>query len=526
MLKVYLRFICLAAGIALLPSTAAALTSAPQPLPEQIRLQEDLHLLDHFSEELASLEQQMAHMQQTFGVEERGHYTSVEHDQIENLLFRYRFIREALWSMVHRYDDNLEGFADSQERIHGFLIGYAAALHLAHYSSRLVATFIDDDKVIEKLNEPYHRMAIPRGSYDEFFNQVTSISNIQALKTAWELFTAERDTPSSALQAISKSDTEYARLIRTIERLHASSEQQTAFILKRRSLFSPAVANMLRQNAIAKLAENARVTFGDNLYAARGLLFNTVSGIKSPLASNMRFSAKQLADIKAMLQPGDIILTYSSGYMSNIFLPGKFKHGITYVGSPEQRKQAGLTIDSFGSLPEAKAKTLRQNLAKRTLDSGHEANLIEAVAEGVIFNSLEDVTDNHLGRMLILRPRLTSEQRRKDLSTVFLLLGDDYDFSFDFDSGARQCCTEVIYRALNGCGDIRFTLIPRMGVQTLSADDIILHYLGNGAESFDFVLLAEVGRGHKAVIHTGNRGKKRLGELMRDELSDTTYARK
>ena len=153
----------------------------------------------------------------------------------------------------------------------------------------------------------------------------------------------------------------------------------------------------------------------------------------------------------------------------------------------------------------------------KNLPSGHDAHLIEAVAEGVIFNSLEEITDQHVARMCVLRPRLNKEERIHNLTTVFLLLGNIYDFKFDFTDGSCQCCTEVIYRALNTVGPVRFNLTKRMGVQTLSADDIINYYLTAENRPFDFVLLAEEdtkSSGHKARILAGDEGRKRLAALM------------
>jgi shikimate kinase len=140
-------------------------------------------------------------------------------------------------------------------------------------------------------------------------------------------------------------------------------------------------------------------------------------------------------------------------------------------------------------------------------------------SEGVVFNSLEQVADEHLGRMLVLRPRLNKDERIKCLTTVFLLLGNGYDFKFDFNDSSYQCCTEVIYRALNEVGSVRFSLTRRMGKETLSADDIIHSYLTTGKNSFDFVLLAEKdlnAENHRALILTGKKGKERLISLMKE----------
>ena len=75
----------------------------------------------------------------------------------------------------------------------------------------------------------------------------------------------------------------------------------------------------------------------------------------------------------------------------------------------------------------------------------------------------------------------------------------------------------MIYRALNTLGPISFSLTPRAGVKTLSADDIITYSLTAKNNPFEFVFLAEENTkkdGHPAVILTGSKGRKRLAELM------------
>ena len=150
-------------------------------------------------------------------------------------------------------------------------------------------------------------------------------------------------------------------------------------------------------------------------------------------------------------------------------------------------------------------------------DSGENADVIEAVAEGVIFNSLDLLMDSHVNRMVVLRPRLTQEERREELLIVFALLGSDYDFKFDFTDGSYQCCTEVIYRALNSRGVCNFNLVNRMGILTLSADDILDYYQTAESKPFDIILYADKSTSlgdNKADIYTGNEANRRLTELM------------
>jgi hypothetical protein len=100
---------------------------------------------------------------------------------------------------------------------------------------------------------------------------------------------------------------------------------------------------------------------------------------------------------------------------------------------------------------------------------------------------------------------------------VLLFLGDEYDFQFDFADASKQVCTEVVYRAFDGKGPIEFTLVPRAGHETLSADDIALSYLRSPGTSFDFVLLADETPGsseYRGRILLGEPGKSRLKQLM------------
>jgi hypothetical protein len=203
--------------------------------------------------------------------------------------------------------------------------------------------------------------------------------------------------------------------------------------------------------------------------------------------------------------------------MSNIFLPGVFKHGITYVGSPAQRRELGLSEKSFSKLSKRKLRNVSKSLATAQSPAGHKADLVEAVAEGVIFSSFDDIAGSHVNRLLVLRPQLTHEERLKQLKTVFLFLGNTYDFHFDFADGSSQCCTELIYRSLHGLGDIEFHLKNRMGNQTLTADDIINQWLSRTPESFSPVLLAEEARHSsrgEAAILFGGKCEQRIREIM------------
>ena len=485
---------------------------------ENIILATDLKRLKMFSAELTSMKSEMYKMRENSNVWTIDYFPPEEHDKIENILFRYLMIRNTLWDLVNYYKDYRTNFTSPETQTKGFLIGYSAGLHLTSNTSLLVATFIDETAGKSKLNEAYPRSEIKSGTFDMLLSSVTSIDHMEAIKVGWVLFNKEKKDKSSVLYNIYNTNTEYQSVIDQIDDLYNQTEERIKYILKKESLLFPETVNRLRHSAIVTIAEKMSDKLGDNLYAIRGLLFSNVSDIKMPLTKSLKFSEEQKKNIHSMLKPGDIILTYTAGYMSNIFLPGAFKHGITYVGSSSQRKETGLIENPTGLITGINIEKLEKDFSTDTTESGFQADVIEAVAEGVIFNSLDLLLDTHINRMVVLRPKLSLYEQKEALTIVFALLGSEYDFKFDFNDGSYQCCTEVIYRELNSRGLFNFDLIKRMGTLTLSADDILEYYVKQEYKPFDIVLYARkdrLSRGNRAKIYTGDDGLKQLKKLMK-----------
>ncbi len=485
---------------------------------ENIRLATDLKRLKTLSSELASMKSEMYKMRESSNFWTIEYFPPEEHDKIENILFRYLMIRNTLWEIVNYYKDYRVNFSTPETQTKGFLIGYSAGLLLTSNTSLLVATFIDEPAGKSKLNEAYPRSEIKSGTFDMLLSSVTSLDHIEAIKIGRVLFNREKNDDTSVLYNIYSTNPEYRSVIDQIDELYALTEEKITYILKKESLLFPKTVNRLRHSAILKIAEKMSDSLGDNLYAIRGLLFSNVSDIKMPLTKPLKFSEEQKTNIHAILRPGDIILTYTAGYMSNIFLPGSFKHGITYVGPSSLRKETGLIEYPTTLISGINAEKLEKDFSTDTTESGLPADVIEAVAEGVIFNSLDLLLDTHINRMVVLRPKLSLQEQKEALTIVFALLGNEYDFKFDFNDGSYQCCTEVIYRALNSRGLYNFDLIKRMGTLTLSADDILEYYVNQEYKPFDIVLYAgkdRYPRGKRAKIYKGDEGLKQLKKLMK-----------
>jgi hypothetical protein len=177
--------------------------------------------------------------------------------------------------------------------------------------------------------------------------------------------------------------------------------------------------------------------------------------------------------------------------LSNLFFPGKFIHGLTYVGEQKGRVMA----------PE-----------------GIRRDVIEAVGPGVMMNSLDFIVDKHISRLAVLRPRLTAAERQSVMKQLFGYMGRDYDMSFNFKSDRRLCCTEVIYHLFDGRGPIQFKLVKRLGLKTLSADDILNNALSSPASGLDVVCVLDEkrgSRGKRALLLTGRAAADHLRRLLK-----------
>ena len=72
------------------------------------------------------------------------------------------------------------------------------------------------------------------------------------------------------------------------------------------------------------------------------------------------------------------------------------------------------------------------------------------------------------------------------LAESFGHVGKSYDFKFDVNVTTRLVCTDVVYRAYQGRGDVDFSLVKRVGRFTLSCDDLMDQFLSEEkSPSFD-----------------------------------------
>ena len=432
---------------------------------ETSSFKDDINKLSIFKNAFDKMYGEMKHLNNNATRHETGYFSNIENDQIENLLFRYLILRTSIWEIVNKYRDYSTYSDDPFENMKALIIGYTSALILYKYSGILITTNMEDDQAIDKLNESYYISGIPRGTFQTVFTSLTKHENLDELDIAHELISTEMNEPGTELYSLIK-DPIYGPLLNDLDQLHLAHVKLREEILNHYFLITPELTNRFRHSSIKKKVEDLIIKTGSRFNALKAMVLTYGGHLKSPLSNHITFSDREKDTLISILHPGDIILIYSEGYMSNIFLPGIFKHGIVFVGSKN-----GWEENDWRSIDIS----LEQRSFIRPGD-----DIIEAIAEGVVSGSLKMILENKINRLAVFRPDLSKSQVQDVLKTVHSYLGNSYDFSFDFNNAETQVCTELIYRGFNDIGPIHFELSKRAGAMNMSAEDICRSALETG----------------------------------------------
>ncbi len=195
-------------------------------------------------------------------------------------------------------------------------------------------------------------------------------------------------------------------------------------------------------------------------------------------------SPEQIESLRGSMQPGDIIVERRNWYLSNIGLPGFWPHAALYLGSFDQlagffeadpEVAAWLTHEGYdsvlGLLQDRHPSLLT---AYQQPVHGRPAEVIEAVSEGVIVNSLEHSCAADY--VAVLRPRLSKLDRLQALLVACGHWNKPYDFNFDFITDDSIVCSELVYKAYRPDGaraGLPLELQEMLGRKVLPANELV-----------------------------------------------------
>ena len=397
------------------------------------------------SEHFKSLRKRASELSAAAASSDRGYFTPTEDEQTRHLLISYWQSRNALIEVVlsfHRYDTLPQELQPA-----GFLVAYAGALVLVDAARYLRDEFHERPTVRDKLNEPEPQFGIPEGTYDRVQKSLTSPVH------AWHLYHAARYFADNRADLIAVATNDgLTPLVDIIDRLQERIEV---------SLGSYAMART-RVRARELRTVFTRDLLTRALYGLQKAVSRLISDIYTKSDHLPQVPPAVAAQMRALLKPGDVLITRKEHALTNYFLPGYWPHAALYLGNEQQLAALGVTA--------------HENVAPRwhrllNCDKNERHRVLEAMKDGVWIRSLASPFASDA--ITVLRPRLEDHDIAKALCRGMFHDGKQYDFDFDFTRSDRLVCTEVVYRSYEQVGGVNFQLTSRAGRLTLAAEDLI-----------------------------------------------------
>jgi Permuted papain-like amidase enzyme, YaeF/YiiX, C92 family len=379
--------------------------------------------------------------------------------------------------------------------VRSFLVTFAAELSLYRHASAVATLLSDRENVLNFID---HAQSVKAGSVVSIREQLHGLSDLSRV-LAGEQYLAFLDRVHDARIEVSENGRD--GLWRFVEMLLTAIHRIDTMDLATGSVgaeFGPLARNV--REKFFPVQKGVAEWMGDTRVRRRGRYL---------------IEAQHLHGVSDRLQPGDILLSRKNWYLSNLGLPGFWPHGLLYVGS---QSQLAVAFDSDAEVQVwvdticARGTPFSGCMAKRyplafvergRAEGSSSLQVIEAISEGVVQNSLDHAAGDYLAAM---RPRLSPLHRARAIARAFSFLGKPYDFDFDFSTDDALVCTELlwrIYRPQDGMTGLEIPLVQVMGRSTLPAQEIIKQFAAEsstGKAQLQFVLFLEGREADHSVV--------------------------
>jgi len=362
--------------------------------------------------------------------------------------------------------------------LRSFLLSYAAELALYEKAARFCQAVLANPNAKKFLDAPHPGLDLPEDSFSQFREQLLGTRD-QARVVAGEQYLEFLDRAFRGREEAQALGV--AWLWEATENHRVMIDAVTP--IDRAELTVRADAQLLKRSvrrAWFPLQKGTAEVMGDTRLRRIGWYL---------------IPEEQRAQAAEKLLPGDVLISRKNWYLSNVGLPGFWPHAILYLGEPAE-------LSAYFDVPEV-LDWVEQSTGQRMGldaylawrhptawaryaggDQGVDHHVIEAVGEGVIFNTMEHALGDYLAGV---RPELDKLAKAQAVVEAFSHWGKPYDFDFDFATEHALVCTELVYRAYRPAEGKRGLDLPLSRVAgrvTLSANLMAQHF-SEGFEGTD-----------------------------------------
>jgi hypothetical protein len=389
------------------------------------------------------------------------------------------------WEDWYRFDPSR---VERRFHLRSYLLTYAAELALYEKAARFSERVLANPSAKKFLDVPHPSHGLPENSFSHFRQELLGTRD-QARVVAGERYLQVLDKGLRGRQEAQDLGVGW---------LWDASEQHLAVI----EAVAPIDRAALTVRADAQILERSvrRVWFPVQKETA-----DWMGDVRVRRVGWYLIPPEQQAQAAALLEPGDIMIARKNWYLSNVGLPGFWPHAILHIGSPEDLEAWSddpailewieLTSGERMSFPRfLEAHFPTAWLHYRLGHEGETNRVIEAIGEGVVFNTMAHVSGDYLAAV---RPRLDKLAKAQAIAEAFAHWGKPYDFDFDFATDHTLVCTELVWRAYRpaeGKQGLDFPMARVAGRVTLPANLMAQHFadsLASPEPGYDFVLFID-----------------------------------
>ena len=410
----------------------------------------------------------------------RGYITPSQELSVRQLQLAYWKTRLALLELINEL--RAGGQRPDQATPEQFLVGLAAAALLVDAARWLRRTFHRVTVARRKLDEPDPVYGIPPRMYDNVQRSLVSVHN------AWHLWQATRyyDANRQRLAAVA-AEQGLEPLVAIIDRLRDELRPSLWLFLRTR----------LRVRGRRTMRRLGRDLLGRAVYAMQQAVSERVSEVFLSPGHRPGLPPEIRAQVAAMLQPGDVLVVRKEYAATNYFLPGYWPHAALVLGAAADLDRMGIA-DHEHVRPRLPLLAAVAPQPAGAGDASPACCVLEAMKDGVRVRSIESPLASD--SVIVLRPQLATAHIAVALAQGLMHEGKPYDFNFDFCYSHRMVCTEVVYRAYDGVGDVKFELVRHVGRFALAAGDLLRMALAER----HFTVVAVYSPAHGAKLETGS----------------------
>lgn len=391
-------------------------------------------------------------------------YAKEVHPLLERFIENRRTIfdrdeRKAIQDFWTVYNDTriaLEVLKSSHEGKNELIV-FSANLHLQTSAAILSQKLWNNELAQKKLNET-NTAEIPRGSFINLENQLfNSIHNgMEQLPTYF---------PSQALSLVEPIVAEDTELQAINEAAIAQFKKLEDFVESKKNY------QTVRKRFQIYKFKNVFYTIMRKISTWLG---DTKTRNRDPDYYNGKtaITIEQAKEMQAKLQPGDIMISRTDWFLSNMFLPGFWSHSFIYTGDAKQLKayfnnedvnqhylskcqKLQLECDNFFDYLTLKFPTVINDYTKKD-KYGYPNVLIEATSEGVHFSSIRHTFLNDY--LAAARPMVSLLDKAVAIEQSLEFYGLEYDFDFDYISDDRLVCSELVGKSYDKSVEMNFDI--------------------------------------------------------------------